>query len=67
MEKYPKYVFSSDGFIGCFAYLDFGEFPVYRFPGGCRTVDNVELKRGCNTYEEAKAACKEYCRSHKAM
>ena len=32
--KYPKYITTADGYIGVFQYLEFGEFPVYRFEGG---------------------------------
>lgn len=65
MKKYPNYIFTTDGFIGCFCGLEFGEFPVYRFDGGKRIADNAEIERGCNTYEEAKAACEAYCRNHR--
>lgn len=44
--KYPKYVRTFDGYIGVFVYLDFGEFPVYRFPGGERIADGWELANG---------------------
>lgn len=44
--KYPKYVRTFDGYIGVFVYLDFGEFPVYRFPGGERIADSWELANG---------------------
>lgn len=44
--KYPKYVKSADGYIGVFSYLDFGEFPVYRFPGGERIADRCEIESG---------------------
>lgn len=64
MKKYPNYIFTTDGFIGCFAGLDFGEFPIYRFEGGSLIADNAEIERGCNTYEEAKEAYEAYRRSH---
>lgn len=44
--KYPKYVKTYDGYIGTFQYLDFGEFPVYRFPGGDRIADRWEIENG---------------------
>ena len=44
--KFPKYVKTADGYIGVFSYLDFGEFPVYRFPGGERIADSWELANG---------------------
>lgn len=44
--KYPKYVRTFDGYIGTFQYLDFGEFPVYRFPGGDRIADEWEIANG---------------------
>lgn len=50
MDKYPKYVKTFDGYIGVFKYLDFGEFPVYRFPGGERIADDWELEHGTNDY-----------------
>ena len=53
-RKYPKYIKTSDGYIGTFAYLDFGFFPVYRFPGGCRLADDYELEHGSDNLEELK-------------
>ena len=50
--KYPKYVKTSDGYIGTFQYLEFGEFPVYRFEGGDRIADNWELANGSDNREE---------------
>lgn len=47
-KKYPKYVKTYDGYIGTFQYLDFGEFPVYRFPGGDRIADKWEIEHGSN-------------------
>ena len=44
--NYPKYVRTFDGYIGTFQYLDFGEFPVYRFPGGDRIADDWEIANG---------------------
>lgn len=44
--KYPKYVKTFDGYIGMFLYLEYGEFPVYRFPGGERIADKWEIKNG---------------------
>lgn len=55
MNKFPKYVMTSDGYIGVFRYLDFGEFPVYRFPGGERCADNWELANGSDNREELEA------------
>jgi len=46
MPKYPKYVKTYDGYIGVFQYLEYGEFPVYQFPGGCRIADQYELDNG---------------------
>ncbi len=51
-SKFPKYVKTDDGYIGTFQYLDFGEFPVYRFPGGERVADDLELQHGSNNREE---------------
>ena len=50
--KYPKYVKTSDGYIGTFQYLEFGEFPVYRFEGGDRIADNWELANGSDNRED---------------
>ena len=50
--KYPKYIKTADGYIGVFVYLDFGEFPVYRFPGGCRIADRCEIENGRDSREE---------------
>ena len=44
--NYPKYVRTFDGYIGTFQYLDIGEFPVYRFPGGDRIADDWEIANG---------------------
>lgn len=52
MKKYPKYVITYDGYIGTFQYLDFGEFPVYRFPGGDRIADQFEIDHGSDNREE---------------
>lgn len=49
--KYPKYVKTYDGYIGVFAYLDFGEFPIYRFEGGCRMADDYEIRNGSDDIE----------------
>lgn len=51
-KEYPKYVKTFDGYIGIFQYLDFGKFPVYRFPGGERVADDVEIKNGSNDREK---------------
>lgn len=51
-KKYPKYVKTFDGYIGVFQYLDFNEFPVYRFPGGDRVADDIEIKHGSNNKED---------------
>ena len=50
--KYPKYVTTTDGYIGVFQYFDFGEFPVYRFEGGDRIADNWELEHGSDNRED---------------
>ena len=44
--NYPKYVRTFDGYVGTFQGLDFGEFPVYRFPGGDRIADEWEIANG---------------------
>ena len=49
--KYPKYVKTFDGYIGVFSYLDFGEFPVYRFEGGERIADDWEIKNGSDNID----------------
>lgn len=51
-NKFPKYVRSFDGYLGTFRYLDFGEFPVYRFDGGERIADEFEIKNGSDDKEE---------------
>lgn len=51
-NNYSKYIKSYDGYIGTFQYLDFNEFPVYRFPGGCRVADEIEIKTGSNDRKE---------------
>ena len=53
--KFPKYVKTADGYIGTFSYLDFGEFPVYRFPGGERIADDYEIKNGSDNRKELEA------------
>lgn len=50
--KYPKSVKTYDGYIGTFQYLDFGEFPVYRFKGGDRIADDFEIEHGNDNREE---------------
>ena len=52
MKNFPKYVKTADGYIGVFRYLDFGEFPVYRFPGGERIADNWEIENGSDNRED---------------
>lgn len=51
-KKFPKYIKSFDGYIGVFSYLDFDEYPVYRFPGGERIADGWELERGSDNRED---------------
>lgn len=48
----PRYITSFDGYIGVFQYMDFGEFPVYRFPGGARVADGWELEHGSDRRED---------------
>lgn len=43
-KVYPKYVRTYDGYIGVFAYFDFGEFPVYRLDGGVSLGERWELE-----------------------
>lgn len=52
--KLPKYVITADGYIGAFAAVDAGGFPVYRFDGGSRIADAWEIRTGCDTWDEAK-------------
>lgn len=52
MKKFPKYVKTHDGYIGYFRYLDFGEFPVYRFEGGERVADEWEIRHGSDNEED---------------
>ena len=51
MKNYPKYVKTVDGYIGVFKYLDFGEFPVYRFEGGERVADDWEIANGSDNID----------------
>lgn len=51
-KKYPKYVKTCDGFIGVFRYMVYGEFPVYRFPGGSRIADDLEIEGGSDDRED---------------
>lgn len=51
-KKYPKYVKTCDGFIGVFRYMAYGEFPVYRFPGGQRIADDFEIENGSDDRED---------------
>ena len=50
--KYPKYIKTYDGYIGTFSYLDFGEFPVYRFKRGERVADGFEIAHGSDNKED---------------
>ena len=50
--NYPKYVTTFDGYIGTFQYLEYGEFPVYRFEGGDRIADNWELANGSDDRQD---------------
>lgn len=54
MKQYPKYVKTCDGYIGVFQYLEYGEFPVYRFDGGIRTADNWEIENGSDDISDLK-------------
>lgn len=54
-QLYPKYIKTTDGYIGTFQYLDFGEFPVYRFPGGDQIADGWEIEHGSNDRKELEA------------
>lgn len=56
--KYPKYIKSADGYIGAFYCLDFGGFPIYRFPGGCRNADTYEIENGSDNREDLEKAIK---------
>ena len=52
-KKYPKYIKTYDGkYIGTFQYLEYGEFPVYRFEGGIRYADKWELEHGSDNIED---------------
>lgn len=50
--NFPKYIKSYDGYIGVFRYLEYGEFPVYRFEGGERIADGWEIEHGSDNREE---------------
>ena len=45
-QKFPQYVKTYDGYIGVLVGLDYGEFPIYRFPGGERVADRYEIETG---------------------
>lgn len=45
MTAYPKYIPCGD-YIGAFQRIDAGGFPVYRFPGGDRIADDIEITHG---------------------
>ena len=53
--KYPKYIITTDGYIGTFQRVDPGDFPIYRFPGGDRVeTDTYTLALGADTREQVK-------------
>jgi hypothetical protein len=52
--KHPKYIKTYDGYIGTFAYLEYGEFPVYRFEGGELIADKYELEHGSDNIEDLR-------------
>lgn len=52
MKNYPMYVKTSDGYIGIFKRLEYGEFPVYRFEGGEKMADNWEIENGSDNRED---------------
>lgn len=47
-QKFPQYVKTYDGYIGVLIGLEYGEFPIYRFPGGERVADQYEIETGSN-------------------
>ena len=49
---FPKYVKTLDGYIGVFVGLEYGKFPLYRFPGGVRVADDFEVKSGSNNRKD---------------
>ena len=52
--KAPKYVKTSDGYIGTLVYVDeIG--PVYRFPGGDRYADICELENGSDNRDNCNS------------
>lgn len=44
VENFDTY----DGYIGVLIGLEYGEFPIYRFPGGERVADQYEIETGSN-------------------
>ena len=56
-KKFPKYI-EADGYIGVFQCLDFGEFPIYRFPGGDRVACDLEIEQGSDNREDLITARK---------
>ena len=58
-QRFPKYVTTVDGDIGVFRYLDSGNYPVYRFPGGERLADEWELDHGSDNRDSVEAFAEE--------
>lgn len=52
MKKHPLYVKTADGYIGTLVRLEYGVFPVYRFPGGTRIADDWEIVKGSDKRED---------------
>ena len=57
LRCYPKYVITTDGYIGTFQTLYREEYPVYRFPGGDRIADDYEILTGSDDREELLKRC----------
>ena len=53
-RRYPRYV-KCGQYVGTFQYVDRYGFPLYRFPGGTRYVDDYELNNGSNDRKEIEA------------
>jgi hypothetical protein len=50
--EYPKYIKTTDGYIGVFNRIDPGNIPIYRFPGGDRMADDYEISHGSDRRED---------------
>lgn len=52
--KYPKYIIRDYEYVGVFQRIDSCDIPIYRFPGGDTMADEIEIKLGADTKEQAQ-------------